>query len=166
MSHTFEVRIDQEMVRRAWNAWFFRGRRLGRLGFAFLLILTAIGMDVWRGRFGSVSVMGTTVLGMTVLIYIAVYIVGLRRALAKRDLFKDGKAAYTLTEAMIEVSSSLGSSTLVWSVISEVRRYPDLVLLGFGGTAFSTIPADQIPEEALVFLLERAKAGGAKIIEC
>lgn len=77
MSHTFEVRIEQEMVRRAWNAWFFRGRRLGRMGFAFLLILTAIGMDVWRGRFGSVSVMGTTVLGMTVLIYIAVYIVGL-----------------------------------------------------------------------------------------
>lgn len=163
-SHTFEVRIEPEMTRRAWNAWFFQGRRLGRLGFAYLLLLAPTGVDVWRGRFGALSVMSATVFGMTLLIYSAVYVVGLRRALAKRDLFKDGKACYTLTEEKIAVSSSLGSSTVAWSLISEVRCYPDLLLLGFGGAGFSTLPVSQMPEDALVFLLERARAGGAKII--
>ena len=163
--HTFDVQIDPEMMRRAWNVWFFRGRRLGRLAIAFLILLAAIVMEVSSGHFGTMSVIFATVLGFTILIYGTAYFVGVRRAIAKREAIVDGRASYTLTDETIEAKSSLGSVALAWSAISEVRRHRDLVLLGFRGAGYSTIPSAQIPEDALIFLVERAKANGAKITQ-
>ena len=86
--HTFEVRIEAEMMRQAWNAWFFKGRRMGRLALAGFLILTGILMDVRQGHFGTISVVAATILGFSILIYGTAYFVGLRRAQAKlKDKF-------------------------------------------------------------------------------
>jgi hypothetical protein len=163
-THTFDVQVQAEMTRRAWNAWFFRGRRMWRLAVASSLLLAAILVDVWGSRFGIRTVVAATVLGFTFLLFVTAYFVGLHRSLAKREAVVDGKVSYTLTEATIEAKSSLGHFALAWSVISEARRYGDLVLLGFRGAAYSTIPANQIPPDALAFMVERAKASGAKII--
>lgn len=163
IKHTFDVQITPEMMRQAWNAWYFQGRQMGRLAGACLLMLAGILMDVRRGQFGTFSVVSATVLGFGILIYAAGYVLGVRRALAKHADIVDGKASYTLTETTIEAKSSLGSLALAWSAISEVRSYRDLILLGFRGATYSTIPSAQISHEALAFLVERAKASGAKI---
>jgi len=163
--HTFDVQIEPSMMRKAWNAWFFKGRKLGRMVFAALLLLAGIALDVSGGHFGTVSIVSATVMALLVLILGAAYVAGLRRALAKREAIVDGRANYVLTDDTIEAKSSLGSVTLAWSAISEVRRYHDLVLLGYRGAGYSTIPTAQIPGDALAFLVERAKAGGAKVLE-
>ncbi len=162
-THTFNVQIEPQMVRQAWNAWFFKGRRMGRLGAAGLLFLAAIFMDGRDGRFSSISVVSATLLAFTFLIYVVVYVVGIRRALDKLDSIIDGKASYTLTEDIIEARSSLGAFALAWSAIIEIRCYRDFVLLIFRGGSYSTIPTTQIPDPALAFLLERVKANGGKI---
>jgi|GEM_PF-3920976 hypothetical protein len=161
--YTFEVRIDAEIMRQAWNAWFFKGRRMGRLALACFLLLTGIFMDVRHGHFGTMSVVAVTILGFSILIYGTAYFVGLRRAQAKLKGIVEGNASYQLTQDTIEAKSSIGSFALAWSAIKEVRGTRNLVLLGFGGAAFSTIPLSQIPEDALAFLLERTKAAGARI---
>lgn len=162
--YKFDVQIESEMMREAWNAWFFKAGRMKRLAFACMILLASIAIEAGRGRFGTMSVVSVTILTFTVLIYATAYFVGLRRALEKREAIVDGKASYTLTDDTIEVRSSLGSVALAWSAISEVRRHRDLVLLGFRGAAYSTIPSTQIPADALSYLVERAKANGAQII--
>ena len=152
-------------MRRAWNAWFFKGRRMGLLALACLLLVVSMLLGLSRGHFGTMSVISATVLTFAILVFGAAYFVGLRRALAKREAIVDGRASYTLTEETIEAKSSLGSMALAWPAITEVRRNHDLILLGFRGTAYSTIPSAQIPDEALAFLVERARANGAKIVQ-
>jgi hypothetical protein len=163
MSHQFEVTVHSAMMKSAWHAWFFRGQRIWILLVAAGLVLVPAYLDSQSGGLRASSIISLTILVLAVLTYTASYIIGLRRSLAKLDMIVDGKAAYRLTEAAIEAQSSLGSLSLVWSTIAELRRYRDLVLLGYRGGMYSIIPASQIPEASLAFLVERCKAAGAKI---
>jgi len=153
------------MMRSAWHAWFFKGQRIWRLVVAAALIVIAAALDLGSGHLGTISIIGFTLLGVAVLLFSALYIVGLRRSLSKLESIVDGRATYTLTEANIQAVSSLGSISLAWSAIAEVRKYRDLILLGFRGAMYSTIPASQISAEALSFLVERCRASGAKITD-
>ena len=102
---------------------------------------------------------------MAVLVFGAGYFIGLRRSLSKLEAIVDGKATYTLNSTNVESVSSLGSVSVSWSAIAEIRRYRDLILLGFRGAMYSTIPASQIPNDALSFMVERCRASGAKITD-
>ena len=161
--HAFDVQVDPQMMRRAWNAWFLDRGRVWRLVPACILIAVPIFMDLQSGSLGNTSIICLTVLGFVTVIYVGAYFAGLRRALAKHESIVEGKARYTLTDSTIEAVSSLGSISLAWSAITEVRCYHGLILLGFRGCVYSTIPESQIPSEALQFLVERARANGAKI---
>jgi hypothetical protein len=161
MTHTFEVQIEPPMLRRAWNAWCFAGGRGWRLLLAFTDFVV---FGVFHG--GPSDTVTTVVLtagALAFLMFGVLYVLGLRRATSKSEALIDGKAQYTLTETTIEMSSALGSMSLVWSALAEVRRHRDLVLLGFRGAMYSPLPAAQIPEEALAFLIERARHAEAKI---
>ena len=163
--HTFSVQVDSAMMRRAWHAWFFRGQRIWMLVLAAALLAMSAAVDLCSGGLGVLSTVGLTVLGMAVLIFSVGYFTGLRRSLAKLEAIVDGKATYTLKDTSIEAVSSLGSVSLAWSSIAELRRYRDLILLEFRGAMYSTIPASQIPDEALSFMVERCRASGARITD-
>lgn len=163
MSYKFAVQVDSAMMRSAWHAWFFRGQRIWTLVVAMALIVGSAAFDLRSGSLGTVSIVGLTVLGFAVLLFSVGYFVGLRSSLSKLEAIVDGRATYTLSHATIEVVSSLGSISLDWSAMAELRRYRDLILLGFRGAMYSTIPASQIPDEALSFMIERCRASGAQI---
>lgn len=134
-----------------------------RLSVALLLLLVPVIMEAKRGEFGNFSILAATLVAFSLVTFGAAYFALARRAKAKCTTIGDGKTTYTLTDETIEAKSLLGSMALVWSAVTEVRRYRDLVLVGFRGAGYSTIPAAQISEEALKFLVERARAAGAKI---
>jgi hypothetical protein len=165
MPHKFEVAVDRSMMKAAWHAWFFRGQRIWTLLVAAGLVLVSAFFDSRSGGLGTVSIIGLTVLGLASLIFVAGYMIGLRRSLSKLDMITDGRAAYRLTNETIEARSSLGSVSLAWSSVAELRRYRDLVLLGFRGAMYSIVPASQIPEASLAFLVERCRAAGAQITD-
>ncbi len=162
--HEFGVKVDLAMMRAAWHAWFFRGQRLWTLPVGAGLVLVSA-YDSRSGGLGTVSIVGLTVLGLAALIFVTGYFIGLRRSLSKLDMITDGRATYRLTDESIEAQSSLGSVSLAWSSIAELRRYKDLVLLGFRGAMYSIVPASQIPEASLAFMVERCRAAGAQITD-
>lgn len=120
-------------------------------------------LDLQDGTLSTTSIITFTVLVMGTCLYTGMYFMGLRRAMNNFDSILDGKATYTFTEETIQAKSSLGSLSLAWSALTEVRCYHDLVLLGFHGVGYSTIPAAQIPSETLTYLLDRARTHGVKI---
>jgi len=165
MPHEFEVTVDSSMMKAAWHAWFFRGQRIWTLLIAAGFVLVGAYFDSrWRGL-STISIIGLTVLGLAALIFFTSYMVGLRRSLSKLDMITDGRAAYRLTDETIEARSSLGSVSLAWTAIAELRRYRGLVLLGFRGAMYSIVPASQIPEASLAFMVERCRAAGAQITD-
>lgn len=163
MPHEFEVTVDSAMMKAAWHAWFFRGRRIWTLLIAAGLVLASAWFDSRSGGLGTISIIGLTMLGVAVLVFVSGYLIGLRRSLSKLDMFTDGRAAYRLTDETIEARSSLGSVSLAWAAIAELRRHGDLVLLGFRGAMYSIVPVSQIPEESLAFMVERCRTAGARI---
>ena len=163
MPHKFVVHVDPAMMKSAWHAWFFRGQRIWTLIVAAALIVFSAVFDLRSGALGAVSIVGLTVLVLAVLLFSVSYFVGLRRSLSKLESIADGQATYTLNATTIEVVSSVGSASLTWATIAELRRYRNLILLGFRGAMYSTIPESQIPEEALSFMVERCRAAGAQI---
>lgn len=165
MPHEFEVTVDSSMMKAAWDAWFFRGQRIWTLLVAAGLVLVGAYFDSRSGGLSTTSIIGLTVLGLAALIFVASYMVGLRRSLSKLDMVTDGKAAYRLTDETIEARSSLGSVSLAWTAIAELRRYRGLVLLGFRGAMYSIVPASQIPEASLAFMVVRCRAAGAQITD-
>jgi hypothetical protein len=163
MQHEFQITVDKSMMKSTWHAWFFRAQRIWSLLVAAGLILVSACYDSLSGGLGTISIIGLTVLGSVALIFVVGYWIGLSRSLAKLDTFTDGKAAYRLTDELIEVRSSMGSVSLGWTAIAELRRHKGLILLGFRGVMYSIIPASQIPDAALTFMVERCRAAGGQI---
>lgn len=160
--HEVEIQVNHEMMIKAWRAWFFKNERWLGLGIAILMIAISVCLDLRDDSLGSLSIVSLTVLAMGFCIYAGIYWVGRSRAVAKLGNIVDGKARYTFTEENIQAESSLGSMTLGWAALDEVRQYEDLILLLFRGSAYSTLPKAQFTPAALAFLLERAEVNGIK----
>lgn len=165
MSHEFKIQVDSAMMRAAWNAWFFKEQRILPLVVAAGVVLVSAYFDSRSGGLGTMSIIGLTALGVLAIFLVTIYIVGLRRSLTKLDNIREGKASYQFTEETIAAQSSLGSFSLTWVAIAELRRYRGLVLLRFRGSMYSIIPASQIPEASLVFMVEKCRAAGAQMID-
>lgn len=165
MPHEFEVTVDSSMMKTAWHAWFFREQRIWTLVVAAGIVMVSAYFDSRSGGLGAASIIGLILLALAVVIFLSAYFIGLHRSLSKLDMITDGRAAYRLTDEAIEARSSLGSVSLAWTAIAELRRYRDLVLLGFRGSMYSIVPASQIPAESLAFLVERCRAAGAQITD-
>lgn len=164
MSYKFDVQITPAVMRDAWNAYFFRGR-FWLLGVAVALLLVPVALDLSSGSLSSMSIFALSAFGLTVVLLVMTYFTGLRRSLSKLEAIVDGKASYTLTEETIEAVSSLGSISLSWSAVAELRKYRESILVGFRGAMYSTIPASQIPADALAFMVERCSQAGAKLTD-
>lgn len=60
MSHTFTVQVDSAMMKQAWHAWFFRGRRIWPLVAAATLLVISAVYDFRDGGLGTISIVGLT----------------------------------------------------------------------------------------------------------
>lgn len=165
MPHEFEVTVNSTMMKAAWHAWFFRGRWAWKSLLAAGLVLFSAYFESRSGSLGTISIFGLATIGLAGMVFLAGYLGGLRRSLSKLDMITDGRGTYRLTDETIEVRSSLGSVSLAWTAIAELRRYRNLVLIGFRGAIYSIVPASQIPEASLVFMVERCRAAGAQITD-
>lgn len=163
MPYQFDVRVAPAMMRDAWNAWFFRGQRLLPLLPAAVALLAVAAYEHRHGTISTITIFGISALVAFLLMFGTAYFVGLRRSLSKLDSIDEGKATYTLTDSTVGAVSSIGSISLAWSSVAELRRYRGSILLGFKGAMYSTIPAAQIPDDALAFLIDRCRTAGARI---
>lgn len=163
MTHEFDVQVTAANVKSAWNAWFFKSESWWKLALGMALLGTSVSLDLSDGHLNTLSIIGLTILGLTPITYVAFYFIGLQKSIKRLAFIQAGKAHYTLSDSTIQATSSLGSVSLGWAALSEVRRYPKVILLLYRGSGYSTLPAAQVPAEAMVFLLQQACAHGAKI---
>ncbi len=163
MSIVATLEYTESLVRAAVSAFWRR-----TVGTAFLLALGLLASSfaflLWQGdRSWLVGALGAF-LFFGALFALLIYVVHLRNALAKLRGMGSPIATLELAEASFSLSSGLGSSSLPWSSVREVWRFPSFWLLLFSKAQFVTVPLARVPAEAQDFILGRVRAAGGKIV--
>jgi YcxB-like protein len=162
MSHEITLHYDESLLRRAaFQIW----RRQIGVGFIITLVVLAVGLVTMIANGDTSWLVGAagTTLGMGILVRIALYVVHYRRALQRLKMMGKPEATLILSESSFTISSEIGSSTLPWSAISEIWRFPDFWLLFVSRSSFSTLPLADFSAEAKAFFIERVRAAGGKV---
>jgi hypothetical protein len=154
----------EPLVREAALAFW---RRTVGVGFfiALALLLCTVSFLAWHGdRSWFVGALGSfLVFGLA--FALLVYFVHLRNALARFRAMGEPVATLSLSEASFTLSSGLGSTSLQWSAVKEVWRYPSFWLLLFSKSQFVTVPLASVTAEAQAYLLSHVAAAGGKVVD-
>jgi hypothetical protein len=119
---------------------------------------------LWQGdRSWVVGLLGA-VLGFGGMFAVVVYLVHLRQALAKFRAMGAPTATWSMDDASFTLASGLGSTSLAWSSIVEVWRYPAFWLVLFSKAQFVTLPVAALPDDVRAFILDRVAAAGGKVV--
>lgn len=162
MASAFTAQYSESLVRAAVTRFWLRS-----LGWRFAVTLFALGaLTAHRVAIGDRS-WWVGVLGAVVCFSLALGVLGWfaqrRRAMeALRDL-EDGRATFTVREDRLIVRSKRAAAELPWNVIKQVWRYPDLWLLVYSPSGFSTLPLGGVPPEALAEIVTRVRKAGGRL---
>jgi hypothetical protein len=164
MVHHATLKYTETLLRQAVLA-FWR-RSVGVVGFlvAQALLVCGLAFLLWSGdRSWMVGALGT-VLFLDCAVALAVYFFHLRRSLAKFRAMGSPSAVLTLDEGSVSLASDLGSTSVPWSAVKEVWRFPDFWLLLFSKAQFVTIPLASVSAEMQAFIMTRVSATGGKVV--
>lgn len=163
MVHRLTLEYTEPVIRRA--VFMFWRQTVGKGYPAMLAMLASVLASlVWSGNRSWIVGVLATVLAVATLAVPLAYVVNLRDALATVRAMNPRTWELTLDESSFSVSSSISSSSIGWSRIPEVRRFPDFWLLVLSPWQYMTLPLDQVSDEAQQFILDRISATGGKIV--
>ena len=123
---------------------------------AFAIYLYNSGDRSWL--LGAASVVVVLAVGTM----IAIYVVQLRRSLAKLDAMGELSATLTLADDFLRIESGAGASEIPWRSITRSRRYDDFWLLYLDSAVFFTIPAAGLSESDVESISSRIEAPSAR----
>jgi YcxB-like protein len=139
--------------RRSLGVWYWVVWSL----LSFYFVYLCRGDNSWEvGALGAILILG---LALPILIYF----VHLRNGLAKFRAMGEPTVELNLEDETFTIKSGIGASSLKWSVVTEVWRFPSFWLLMFSKSQFITIPLATVPLEAQQFILNHVSANGGKI---
>ena len=163
MTHSFDIHVSQKDADLALRRFLLREAGIGML-IATLVSTAYIIYDLLDGDLGRISIVILTVLS----IFITVYIIAIfaRRKQMKELLAKLGNSpvSYSLDDSELSTKSTLGSTTIKWDMIKKLWIYPDITLIFYSSSGYSTIPTSQVPSDALSFLSDKIKTSGGSIL--
>jgi hypothetical protein len=163
MRHFATLEYSEHLVREAVFAYWSRTIGTGFF-IALALLLGCLAFLIWDGdRSWFVGALGTTFL-FAIGFALAVYLVHLRNAMAKFRAMGVPVATLSLDETCFSISSGLGNSSLHWSAVSEIWRFPSFWLLLFSKAQFVTIPLAKVSFEAQALILSRVSSAGGKVV--
>jgi hypothetical protein len=163
MLHKATLEYTEPLLRQAVHAFW---RRTVGLGFfvSLVLLMCSLTFLIWCGdRSWRVGALGAVLLFGLAFVSL-LYLVHLRNTLAKLRAMSSTNAAMALSEASITMSSDLGITTLQWSTVTAVWRYPSFWLLLFSRAQFVTLPLASISAEAQAFIVRRVSETGGKVV--
>ncbi len=157
----FDVQITEAFLMRSHFRRLFRNWK--RLTIAFGLIVVGLGIGFSSGGLGRLSVLGMTVMAFCVLLYSAAWI--RQRRSIREWIKKQGvtPVRYTLSEDVLTAQSVMGSTTLKWNVFERLVVQALDTLLELPGSGALTLPTSQIPQDAMIRLVEKFTAHGKPI---
>lgn len=155
MDHSIRVTYDEEILKKGVRSfvWHRVCKGFGYLGLAaFLLLLPSLLLADEMGWFQFLLI---AVLVMAGLIVALAYWANLRQKLMRFRQMQDPAVTMNLREEGFEVTSSLGTSSQLWSFITGLLKKPDFWLL-FGPRAeFIVLPIVGVSPEALDYLEQK-----------
>lgn len=162
MSHQATLRFSESLLRQAVLAFW---RRSVGIGFFLIVAIVVICLAALLYSGDRSWVVGVLAMGSTIGVAFpaAVYLVHLRNSLQKLRDMGAPQATFLAEESSFTLTSGIGSSTLAWSTIAEVWRFPTFWLLLFSKAQFVTVPLVDLPLEMQDFVLQRVAASGGKI---
>lgn len=164
MDRVVRLHYSESLLRAAVFAFWRRSVGVGFL-VALGVVFAAWVFLLWQGdRSWVVGLLGA-VLGFGGVFVVLVYFVHLRRAIAKFRAMGAPTATWSMDDASFTLASGLGSTTLAWSSIVEVWRFPEFWLAFFSRAQFVTLPVAGLPEDVKAFILDRVAAAGGKIVQ-
>ena len=155
------IRYSEPLLRAAVRA--FCVRALGRaLGLRFLLALGMVvasvtALLVQRERSWVIPFLLSALLFVAAFI-VSIYVAHMRNTLGTYRGMRHPEATLSFDEEHFTLASELGSSTLPWSAVTEVWRYPRFWLLLFSPNQFATLPVECLDPRAQEFITR--KTGG------
>lgn len=157
-----ELTYSKPLIARTIRAYWFQQVGLAlpivTLAMAALAVyLLQSGDRSWL--LGAVSV--AVVLSVSMMI--AIYLVQLRRSLAKFESMGERRAVLIMGVDKLRIESNAGASELPWSSITRARQYDDFWLLYLDSAVFFTIPTAGLDDSEMESVNRRISASGARI---
>ena len=140
--------------RRSVGIGFFVALLIAALG---LVVLVALGQSSWIiGGLGAVLALGTA-------FAIVVYVVHYRRSLQKFRQMDNPRSTFRAEESSFTMSSDIGTTTLQWSAVKELWQFPNVWLLLYSKSQFTTLPLACLPPETQAYIVQCVRAAGGKV---
>jgi hypothetical protein len=155
------LRFDEPLLRGAVRAFVARTlwRQLGPSTFVALAVVVAsLAYLLARGERGWFVGVMATVLLVAVLLPWFTYVAHRNHTVGKFRRMGGAGGTFGYDEENLMLASPLGRSTMPWSGVAEIWRYPRFWLLVLGPGQFVTLPADCLDAETRAFL-ERKMEG-------
>src|SRR6266542_1508692 len=162
MSFEITVRYTEAILRRAARRflWRFMGREALLPPALFLLALLL--WFVFDVREWYVVVLGGGCLMLTAMVLLAGALYT-NRAVKRFRLMIDPIVVWVVSEENLSSVSELGTIEVKWKAVSGLWRFPEVWLLFFGSTGYSTLPADSLDPELRTFLESKVRQAGGKV---
>lgn len=162
MPHHATLTYSRELMHRSVRAFWWRatGWRM-RLGVA---VLGGLFVATWLGgdRTWAVGALGLGFV-VSVGVLVMVYVVHRGNGLAKLRDMGAPTAAFSADEAGMRFVSGAGDSRLPWSMVQELWQFDGVWLLLFSKAQFVTLPLADLSPQMQDFVLQQARAAGAKV---
>ncbi|WP_435018095.1 YcxB family protein [Tundrisphaera sp. TA3] len=158
--HECKLRYSEPLLREAVRAFVFR-TIVRQLGISFFFVATLIALFFiylllshdWDWTVGFLG----AGLPFACLMFISLYVVHARSTIGRFRRMRSPEATFAYNEEQVSFASELGSSTLPWSSIAEVWRFPRFWLLLFSRAQFVTLPLDCLDDQAQAFISLKTK---------
>lgn len=157
----FPITLDGDFLKKSYRIRLFPHEPYTSI-LMFLLAAFSI-VDLWRNAGGWLPSLG---------LFAAVFYAGIalfawqkQKAVLKHWTAAQGSTPiiYRLSEEAVECVSKVGSTRLAWNALRGLEIHPLHTLILFNPQGAVTLPTDQVPPEALVYLTEKMKAAGKKV---
>lgn len=162
ISHETTLVFTEPVLRRAVLAYWRRS-----IGFGFVAAMTVValclGLLLAQGN-GSwvVGVLAST-LFLGIGFSVALYVIHYRNTLRILREMGTPRATFRAEEAYFTITSSIGTVTYQWAAIKELWRFPEVWLLLYSRTQFSTLPVAYMPAQMQDYIVQHVRAVGGKV---
>lgn len=162
MSYEATLNYSKSLLR---QAVFVFWRRTVGIGIPVVIVVGAAGVTVLLIEGDSSWVVGAlaTIFAIAVAFLVAIYLAHLRIAMQKLHNMGASQVVFLAEEPTFTVTSRVATSTLAWSVVKEVWRYPTFWVFIFSKAHFFTLPLAGVSSEMQAFVLQRIQASGGKV---
>ena len=163
MKYEISLKYSKKLVQQAVIAYWKKSIGLP-LPIVCILMTIFGGYLLFKGSHSllAVAILTSTAIGFAIIL--SAYIVHYKNSMNKLNKMGIPEAILIAEDDCFTITTSKSSSINQWSVVKEAWCYDDFWLLLFSKAHFITIPLDNMPSEAKLYIIKQIKDAGGRIV--